>query len=355
MASPNESLPIPTQSAPGSSITAISPTSPEPKTDASINSDSLQKATYTYVDPDGDLHLEVGDNEAARLFVVCSKSLARSSPFWKKLLYGKFAESIKPDHRDDKTEWVVRLPDDDPESMKMLLNIVHGRFEFVPGYEAHVPTHDLYKLCVLLDKYDMTHVLRPWASGWSKTVYSAQSYLDSVYCEQLWISWVLGDKTNFEHTTRALVLNCACTLTPETLQPPEIYERIEQTRLDMINKLLAPFHNTLQRLIEDNKSFCTYRSHNGCTRIMLGTAIQSPHTHGFWPIPQPQEVQVSIQTLADSLKKVKVEGESGTYSSCTQTSTLQAGVDKTLKSIPSFLTANYRRHLSAQAEKSGLL
>ncbi|KAI5922765.1 hypothetical protein F4810DRAFT_701641 [Camillea tinctor] len=310
------------------------------------------------MDPAGDLHLSVGKDEAARFFVVCSKSLARSAPFWKTLLYGGFFESKKPDSQDqDKTDWVVKLPEDDPKSMELLLNIVHGRFEFVPEHEARIPVDDLYNLCVLADKYDMVHMLRPWARGWSKTVHNRRMFSNyTEHCKLLWISWVFGDQTNFEHTAKVLLCKHRHPHDPESLEPPGIYERMEQIRLDTITELIAPFRTTIQGLIENDLSFCVAekkrKKSTNCIRNMLGAAIQYLHGFELWPIPSAEDVDFEIEWLANSLKEVDVE--SGVHDECTHTPRLQEGIDKTLGSIPSLLTETECHHLRGQAKKSGL-
>ncbi|KAI1501418.1 hypothetical protein F5X99DRAFT_382411 [Biscogniauxia marginata] len=358
MASAFESPLSPAQSALGKPETTTPPTS-LPK-----------EPTHIYIDPDGDLHLEVGTKEAARLFVVCSRTMARSSAFWKTLLYGQFAESKKPQPGDDKTEWVVKLPEDNPESMKMLLDIVHGRFEFVPGYEDSISVPNLYDLCVLTDKYDMTHVMRPWARGWSKSVQPISKW--SIMChEKLWTSWELGDKASFKEVAKHLLLNYSGVsvkhyprflfgfgLSRKTriLEAPGIYENIERIRLDTIDKLIAPFHDTLQKLIRNDNSLCIGpKGYGNCTHSMLGTTIQSLQSGGLWPIPNPKDVKISLWEFSETLRRVEVETGSGQTHRCTLTQKLQAGIDETMKLIPSLLTAEHRRHLKTQAKKSGLI
>lgn len=109
-----------------------------------------------YFDPRGDLILEVGPNNAS--YLVCSRSISRASPVFDKMLFGGFAES-KPEADG---EWRIQLPEDDPAAMRLLLNIIHGRFADViaPATEKL-----LFDVTVLTDKYSLTHILRPWAQG----------------------------------------------------------------------------------------------------------------------------------------------------------------------------------------------
>ncbi|KAI0913276.1 hypothetical protein F4824DRAFT_175378 [Ustulina deusta] len=56
------------------------------------------------LDPKGDLCIDVGMLYPTRSFTVCSRTLARVSPFWDKMLYGEFMESKKPHPQDDSLE-----------------------------------------------------------------------------------------------------------------------------------------------------------------------------------------------------------------------------------------------------------
>lgn len=177
------------------------------------------KFPRTIVDPDGDLCLVVGDKKGSA-FVVCSKTVARASPVWKKLLYGEFAESLQPS-KDSGEEWTVRLPDDNPGSMKVLLNIIHSRFDQVPIKVdmsnictidgEQITFSDLFLLTVLTDKYDLTRNLRPWATTWLEDVRAATTHnlkFSMTSMDHLcWIAWELGDEGSFTTAIKHIVLD----------------------------------------------------------------------------------------------------------------------------------------------------
>ncbi|KAI1206140.1 uncharacterized protein F4807DRAFT_238867 [Annulohypoxylon truncatum] len=319
-----------------------------------------------YMDPKGDLCLEVGHLSAE--FIVCSKAMARSSPFWRKMLYGEFSEGKNAQSKDGKSTWVVKLPEDNSAAMSIILNIIHSRFDQVSGYEDFVYTTHLYNLCVLTDKYDMTHILRPWAKGWSRTTHiqceKLGQSLRSKFChERLWIAWELGDFVTFDAMSKALLLNSSSSAGNNlryvgALEPPEIYESIQKARLSMIRALLSRLDSILQGLVQQNKSLCSrYKvsSERGeCLASMLGTTIQSLHSNGLWPIPQPEAVECSVWDFAAKLQAVQIEGDAGIYHKCSQTVVLKAEIEKTLYSIPELLSEIHWRHLQSQASKSGM-
>lgn len=226
------STPVSLPSRPSSETPATTPShTPVSRSRPGSKSEKREPPPKTYIDPNGDLCLEVGPFSAQ--FIVCSKTMARSSPFWNKMLYGGFAEGKKAQPGNEKSEWVVKLPEDNPAAMEIALNIIHSRFDQVCGYEDFIYTTHFYNLCVLTDKYDMTHILRPWARGWSRSTHSQCEKLGQSlrlkFChERLWIAWELGDRTTFEGMARALLLESSAAVGNYlryvgALEPPGIY------------------------------------------------------------------------------------------------------------------------------------
>ncbi|KAI1802348.1 hypothetical protein F4811DRAFT_563328 [Daldinia bambusicola] len=321
----------------------------------------------THADPNGDLCLTVGPQAAE--FIVCSKTLVRSSPFWKKMLYGGFAEGKKTQPESGKPDWVVKLPEDNVAAMTIILNIIHGRFDKVPGYEDFVYTTHFYNLCVLTDKYDMAHVLRPWAKGWSRSTHSqceklGQSLRTKFCHERLWIAWELGDRVAFERMAKSMLMD-SCSSAGNNLryvgalEPPGIYERIEKVRLDTIISLLKPLNDIIGRLVRNDISFCKQCdsfNKNRCLALTLGKTIQALHRHGLWPIPESlNDLPYSVSTLAQKLHLIEIEINKDSHHNSLFGSTdcVRTEVENTLSAIPSLLTETHLKHLAVQAKKTG--
>ncbi|KAK8029760.1 hypothetical protein PG993_011051 [Apiospora rasikravindrae] len=150
----------------------------------------------TAVDGDGDPLLKVGTTKCvekrrgstsdecdhshvvALTFRVCSRSMARASPVWKKMLFGYFAESVLPK---DGSDWMVTLPDDSPKVMLMVLGMVHARFDLMPRFELGSSLDQVFDITLVTDKYDMTHILKPWAPVWLETVIYSNSGSDEAF------------------------------------------------------------------------------------------------------------------------------------------------------------------------------
>jgi hypothetical protein len=321
------------------------------------------------------------------------------------MLYGGYMESKKPPRQvDDNQEWVVKLPEDNPKAMELLLSIVHGQFHVVPGYEDPIGVQNLYDIAVLTDKYDMAHILEPWARGWLRSIppmlcsawLEGESAREQFYHKRLWISWALGERASFEEITKIMLMNCSNSMFPSSsnlrcsgvLEPPEIYGKfdpkslffldrvfgnltnysiadiMEKVRLDTIKALLAPFNAIITRLIVQDTALCQRHKSWGvrtdvCVPLMLGTGIQSLHSKGLWPIPLHSTIWWSIQLLSDKLKSVNIDSQgldtAGFASQCSYGPTLRAEIEKILNSIPSLLTEGHKRHFESQAKKSGVL
>jgi hypothetical protein len=119
------------------------------------------EGSTNYIDPDGDLRLRVGSDtkDGMQDFVVCSRTIGRSSPVWKTMLFSGYKEA-KP----IEGEWIVSLPVEDSKALLTILNIIHGRFAEVPKNPS---VEQLYRILALTHKYDMVKKVEPWATPWS--------------------------------------------------------------------------------------------------------------------------------------------------------------------------------------------
>lgn len=168
-----------------------------------LNSDASEQLSLLTFDDEGDLRLEVGEGEAKRTFVVCSRALARASKPLRAMLYGPFAES---ESRKIDPNWTVQLPEDLPEAFATILRIVHGQFEAVPD---EIDRDELYQITVLTDKYNMTDILQPWAQKWITNLDSQDRVSQEGDEVMLWISWELGHQDLFLETLNWLLNECS--------------------------------------------------------------------------------------------------------------------------------------------------
>ncbi|ETS87290.1 Chitin synthase 1 [Pestalotiopsis fici W106-1] len=154
------------------------------------------------LDPWGDLTLRVGPDDATQDFNVCPKTLARISPVFERMLYGNFAEA-KANASATGSEWIVRLPEDEPNTMGRFLSIVHGEYD-----EAmrDLSLDQIYNLTVVTHYYDATRVLRPWAEAWITYMTNLVEDVNTPILKILWVAWELGASKLFQKTSRYILL-----------------------------------------------------------------------------------------------------------------------------------------------------
>ncbi|KAF4815615.1 hypothetical protein CGCSCA5_v006965 [Colletotrichum siamense] len=148
-------------------------------------------------DPIGDLTLRIGEDVVAYEFIVCSRTLSRWSPVFRTMLFGGFAESRPAD-----ATWSVSLPEDLPSAMFLVLSIIHGCFEHVPTSLSQI---ELYQTLVVTEKYDMTKIVRPWATTWHAPYKNIKQIKGNELL--LWISWELGCENTFGLLAKDLLLS----------------------------------------------------------------------------------------------------------------------------------------------------
>ena len=118
------------------------------------------------LDPDGDAILQVGENPThqsndegsgcALQIRISTKLLAMSSPVFKAMLSGRFAEGQLPFTKENPPSLV--LPEDDPDAVLNYCKIIHH----AQDAQFPLPFGALCDLAVLGDKYDCNQALCGW-------------------------------------------------------------------------------------------------------------------------------------------------------------------------------------------------
>ncbi|KAI0600989.1 hypothetical protein F4775DRAFT_542316 [Biscogniauxia sp. FL1348] len=343
------------------------------------------------VDPDGDLTLRVGQNkpkarygsmaEEAITFVVCSRTVARASPVWKKLLYGGFAESKRPS-TSSSSEWLVELPEDNPKAMSTMLHIIHSRFENVPRITDSFVLDDLYQLTVLTDKYDLTAVLRPWATSWMRSLHQTRnSWSKSLFPtsadlrRHLWIAWELGDLDHLRKTAKEMILYLPGNIlqgnpadltfgtASHILEIPDLEDMMRKERIRCIGSLLKPFRDIMDRLLQQPKTagykaVCQYHMNyygttEDCDGALLGVVVRSLSWAGLWPIPEAVQFPGSMRDLETKLKSLEMKSCFPNHP-CQALPDRNAKIDKEISAFEVQLKESQLRHIENQAKKSGL-
>ncbi|TDZ65112.1 hypothetical protein CTRI78_v003621 [Colletotrichum trifolii] len=199
--------------------------------------ESLSCGSAFYFDPRGDLILSVGEAEdEVNDFVVCSRTVARGSKVFDAMLFGGFAESAASALASDGS-WTVKLPDDQMAPFFLVLTILHGNFQLVP---RTLEEAELYELLVVTEKYDMTHVLRPWAKRWFNqlAIGGVPHFQDRQ--RGMWIAWELGREDVFCNLAKELMLSSCVDDAGQLLSG------------DDVPLCLSPFHEPPDALVNQN-------------------------------------------------------------------------------------------------------
>lgn len=101
------------------------------------------------------------------------------------MLYGAFSEK-----RPTVGDWIVSFPEDDWQSFKIALHLIHGDAYEVPKAPDE---HTLYKLLVFIDKWDLFRMFEPFRDTWSRRV-GFRIYTPSIQFEYaLTAGCIIGD------------------------------------------------------------------------------------------------------------------------------------------------------------------
>lgn len=150
--------------------------------------------------PYGDTRLLLCNSSGAEIvFVVDSKIMMLVCTVWSRMLApdGHFIESKAPESGMRE----ISFPDDDPDTLTILLNIAHLRFNMVPN---SVGLKTLVNLAVLTDKYGAEGLLSPWLGVWMEPYIT--KYAPPGWEELLYVCWAFGYAETFGDLSSKLVM-----------------------------------------------------------------------------------------------------------------------------------------------------
>jgi hypothetical protein len=151
------------------------------------------------IDPDGDAVLEIGSTDVKGHLRVSSKVLALASPVFAAMFGPQFLEgSILAQ---SKAPITVPLPEDNPDAVTLLVNILHLRTNEVP---TNPSLKTLEEFAVLCDKYDCSRAIRPWSMLWLQAYESHAGEKD--YDVLLVIAYALDLPQSFHKISRGIII-----------------------------------------------------------------------------------------------------------------------------------------------------
>ncbi|KAF4911299.1 hypothetical protein CGCF415_v004722 [Colletotrichum fructicola] len=347
---------------------------------------SLSCGKAFYFDSRGDLVLKVGKafHEGGRDFVVCSRTVARWSKVFNAMFFGGFAESISS-ARDG--TWTIALPEDRAAPLFLILAIIHGTHQPIP---MGLGRDELFDLLIVTEKYDMTHVLRPWASQWVQNLPLDNYENTTGQYRDVWIAWELGCEASFCKMLNDILWDCRVddagqlinvhgvplSIIP-CLEPSSILENISFKRAELIERLINCLRRamktslTMSRCEEElaeirhcNCSDVNFENRSAlitkedCDDLFLGRIMRRIREMGLEEFVLPRATFSSylgsIHDLSDLILLEEVNGHVEGHDSCDLWIVVQIEVKEMVDNLSSPVTETHLEYLRNQAKKTGV-
>ncbi|KAF8441177.1 hypothetical protein BGX38DRAFT_1144342 [Terfezia claveryi] len=172
------------------------------------------------LDPKGDVILVIPLEGTARTvrYRVNSYSLCLASSVFHAMLGANshFKEGNALRNRDASSPSIeIKLGDDDPLALAILLRIIHLQFYWVP---KTLKNDHLYKVAIVCDKYDMRRILEPWLDQWIPV--GTQLGAEIPGDQWLFIAYAFGRQALFKELSKALILTSTVGAGGSSLSPP---------------------------------------------------------------------------------------------------------------------------------------
>ncbi|CAJ2500500.1 Uu.00g033530.m01.CDS01 [Anthostomella pinea] len=353
----------------------------------------------TTIDPEGDMFIHVGRNrclepnfskhrhEDAMRLRIDGKLVGQASPSW----LGMLAKSNE--NSDMHGQWEIHVPEDNAPAMLTIFNILYSKFDQPPlGCDTDID--ELYNITVLTEKYNLTHLLRPWAAQW---VLSMEKYWlgrtfgagESTYdLEKLiWIFWVLGHQPLYSFMVLQVAAYSSldkhgnlidpskhvCFVSDEQnfRHPSHAMDAIKFARVSMLRSITSSIKSTIQEHLHgtekpswlqcapsksDKKSDNTDdHASRSTTRTAFISFLQSEK---LWPTPDAFDISRSPMALLADFKQPGASSLAAFAHAadgrCRPDGVFHARVARIIRETTLPLVESSKAHLRAQAAKTGL-
>lgn len=153
---------------------------------------------------------------------VSSDRLSSCSPAFANLPKGETTSPEEPPEDDEidlhlATE--LRLEDDDPTAMLLLMNIIHGQFDEVPKVDPNT----LWELAILLDKYKFqSSHLKVCYGEWRQKGFDLKKGNITGALLHLCLCWLFDDEYLFPDFSKHLILESRGRITTDLPIPEDI-------------------------------------------------------------------------------------------------------------------------------------
>ncbi|KAK0119382.1 hypothetical protein ONS95_010833 [Cadophora gregata] len=337
--------------------------------------------------PGGDIRLKVTYGGEVIIGSVCSEAMASACKVWKNFVYPPWAEqapvnagtatceaasktstkngcqsAASPASVDCRSRKIhvqeLDFREDDGESLLILLNIAHGKFEDVP---SELPYSMLVSIAVLCDQYDCVKITKPWIEDWLK----GEDVLSLKPGNENWlfITWVFGRVEVFEELAIYLIRTIRidddgyCRNTQDTPLaeplPAGIIEPIASIRKEVLRQLLSPAYKDYELYDRMRYPICrrgkTKESQLACDASIHQSLKTSLERIGLLPMKHHKEIQYNVNELCGRLRSITIERADPTHM-CAPPYKYSAHFRQTMINIPSPMKRFHMEHMRMQRE-----
>ncbi|TLD37648.1 hypothetical protein E2P81_ATG04460 [Venturia nashicola] len=239
-------------------------------------------------DPDGDVILVVGTDEPGKMSIkVSSKVLSISSKVFKAMFSRNFKEGNELAR--SSTLYEVPLPDDDPDAMSTLCNILHHNTDDLSFPDD---TDKLMEFVTVMDKYNCAKASKIYVVPWIEKFHSPSL---SQMADLLWVSHNLRYNNSFRKFSSMLLHSDHGVKTlrefqiKETSFPLEIYS-LANRRLELDHWLVHNLSMQLTKIValRNKENSFKWETHTAiypkCHGSSVVEYIAQLEVNGLWPI-----------------------------------------------------------------------
>ncbi|RJE23248.1 hypothetical protein PHISCL_04405 [Aspergillus sclerotialis] len=203
---------------------------------------------------------------AVRRFRVSSRHLILASGYFEQRLKGYWSE-----------ETDLKITGADPNSVGILLNIMHGRTRSVP---RRVNLDQLTDLAVLVDYFQCLETVQAFGDWWMEALKPSiqnEYYLQTA--RWIYVSWVFRNDEIFNTVTRiAQRKGKGDMITFGIPIPPSIKSCIDRQRRLAFERVLSALQDRQKHLEDSDGCF-------NCSSAFLGALIKQMKSRGLYPAP----------------------------------------------------------------------
>ncbi|KAK6189399.1 Endo-1,6-beta-D-glucanase neg1 [Pestalotiopsis sp. IQ-011] len=265
--------------------------------------------------------------------------------------------------------------DDDLAAFAVIMNIVHYRFALVKKQ----PTMDeLYRVCIVVSKYECTHLIQPWADRWTAILVDSTAS-DTTTMENhkaLWVAWVLGCVIPFRQMSDSLIVTSKVDedgdlvhiggfKVKELTLPMNLLDGIVDVRSKTVAALLEAIKKPMDHLTgsgpkQEGVTFCKVGTEAvQCEMMLLAAASRIFFPAGLYPVPAVDKFMHSVSSIKDAVAGIRYQAWVGKAFAPHKAHTgcnlgLMDSLATILKEMPSPVNEAHLTHLAKQAELTGV-